>query len=558
MAKVTSGQITIIDQNDAKSVTSFIAPTVIQQTYASSEGTDSFIPNWDNDPQVVSANVFVGGSTENKAATNEVSQVIWTYGEPYKEGISLNKIIIIGGHKNPEFIYQEKVRLTDAVYCSSFEFVGNFLNVSSPMGTIYYNAVYTDPTTQLETPVLCSASVNLVVQGSNATFIQLSGNMDISVKGTAVDQNYAIVTAKLIKVGQGASQDTTCLYKWEQESIKVPGRWVPLYNNNGAQMVEEFKTRSVLGESGDPMDKDLDFDASTNTYTKKYITFYKDESAIINVPVNTEYSGGSENEIPMTIKIHEDAIDESGRFRVTIVDTTDPSEVETAPRYTYIFTVNDKNDPWGVDITSTGGTVFKNGIGFSNLIPYIRGNSGVLEDKKYKGFKFIWRALNQSGKQSAFVEMEGSGPKVRTGITNNTTNTITVQEASGINSGDYIKVYDSNSSNVITCEVESKSGNILTIKRNGAHDGFWTEDIPDGYINGYILKCRKGDKNASPYIDIGCKDDAAVITVPGDTNSSAENARLSITQYDVDVKGTITVDVFAPYFTDTPETVETV
>lgn len=570
MGKVTSGQITIIDQNDAKSVTSYITPSVIQQTQTTSEGTDVYNPNWTStNPQIVEASVLVGGSTENKAATLEVTNVVWTYGEPYDSTwqSSNEKIICINGQINPNCleIIRGKVELVSgAVNASKIKFVGNFLKKDAPIGTLYYQCTYRDAVTGMDTPTIASASLNLVIQGSNATYIQLSGNTDIKVTNTQ-EPNFAIITAKLIKVGTQNTQDTSCYYTWYQESLSTAGEFVPLCTDKYHEMYEHFNTRTRLGLD-ENVDVHLDFeDNASNSYVGKYIRFYGvgNEAATGDmVTVNTEHVGGTESTIPCTIKIHEDAIEETSRFKVAIWDApSGASWSETLPSYSYIFTVNDLSDPWGVDIYSEGGTTFKNGVGTSRLIPYIKDGGSSLADSRYKGFYFVWRIENSNGNQSAFVAVnESTGtPSVQTTITANTTDTLTVSSASSLNAGDYIKVLDSSGSNVITCEISSVSGNIITLNFTNPHSGFNKTALQGSkYVGGTVLKCFKGDTTSADYTAIGCKDEAMIISkvASNEASPSPSKASIKVTQYDIDVKGTIAVDVMSPYLANLEKTTQ--
>lgn len=62
MAIVSTGQLTIVDQNDAKPITALIsANRALQQAYSKDNGVETYIPNWTTNTVVLTANVFVGG-----------------------------------------------------------------------------------------------------------------------------------------------------------------------------------------------------------------------------------------------------------------------------------------------------------------------------------------------------------------------------------------------------------------------------------------------------------------------------------------------------------------
>ena len=71
---VSTGQITIVDNNDARPITAFItASQGTQQIYTKDESTVSSVPNWASTPNVLSAKVYVGGTSSAIDVTNQVS-----------------------------------------------------------------------------------------------------------------------------------------------------------------------------------------------------------------------------------------------------------------------------------------------------------------------------------------------------------------------------------------------------------------------------------------------------------------------------------------------------
>ena len=80
---VSTGQITIVDNNDAKPLTAYITATPsIQQIFSKDESTQSFLPDWytanTNTGIQLSPKVYVGSTTGATEVTAILTNKRWT------------------------------------------------------------------------------------------------------------------------------------------------------------------------------------------------------------------------------------------------------------------------------------------------------------------------------------------------------------------------------------------------------------------------------------------------------------------------------------------------
>ncbi len=177
---VSTGQITIVDNNDAKPITAYItANTSLQQVYTLEESTESFNPNWVTTPLVLTAKVYVGSVSD---VVSQLTNRKW----------STDLVTSVGSG-------------------TTLTVNTNFLTTASPNRTYYFEGDYTDPATGLTTHVLAQISLNQVQTGSNAVYVIVRGTVAIQeAEGTT--KNAVAITADLVRV---SGIDTIGItYKW--------------------------------------------------------------------------------------------------------------------------------------------------------------------------------------------------------------------------------------------------------------------------------------------------------------------------------------------------------
>lgn len=143
---VSTGQITIVDNNDAKPITAFIVGSgaATQQIFTKDESSQSYNPDWTATNLTLTAKVYVGSVTDIAA---NLSNKKWS--------------TTLGG--------------TSLGSGNTYVINTNVLTTAIPTLTYYFEGDYTDPATSLTTHVIAQITITQVQTGTNAVFIRVDG-----------------------------------------------------------------------------------------------------------------------------------------------------------------------------------------------------------------------------------------------------------------------------------------------------------------------------------------------------------------------------------------------
>lgn len=187
---VSTGQITIVDNNDAKPITAFIQASLpINQIYSKDDGVEKYTPNYATTNQVLTAKVYVGGTTGYTDVTDSLTSRKW-----YNDS-------------NPNLGSGTTLTLTANT------------DLSTPTLSYYFEGDYTDPITKLQSHVIAQISLSITQTGSNAIFVQLRGQDVIKMSNTTT-KNTAYMTADLVRAS--GVDDTDTLYQWYELPSGTP------------------------------------------------------------------------------------------------------------------------------------------------------------------------------------------------------------------------------------------------------------------------------------------------------------------------------------------------
>lgn len=181
---VSTGQITIVDNNDAKPITSFITGSgVLQQTYSQDESTVSYLPDWTGANLTLTAKVYIGGIGSATDITALLTNKKWS--NDLSTSIGANATFVVNTN----------------------------LTTASPAKTYYFEGDYTDPATGLTSHVIAQVLLGLVKTGTNAVYISMSGQ-DVIEQATGSVKNTAVMKADLIRAA--GIDDTGISYRWTE------------------------------------------------------------------------------------------------------------------------------------------------------------------------------------------------------------------------------------------------------------------------------------------------------------------------------------------------------
>ncbi len=208
---VSTGQITIVDNNDARPITAFITGSAVtQQIFTKDESTQTYTPDWTTTPLTLTAKVYVGAvGTANEVAASLTNRR-W----------STDLATSLGSATT----YAINTNMTEA----------------TPTVTYYFEGDYTDATTGLVSHVIAQIVVSMVKTGTNAVFIQVKGQ-NVIEEATGSTKNTVTLTADLIRAA--GVDDTGITYQWFQS----PHTAADQIDGNLASVTTKYGFRDTAG-----------------------------------------------------------------------------------------------------------------------------------------------------------------------------------------------------------------------------------------------------------------------------------------------------------------------
>lgn len=273
MATVASGQITIIDYNDAITLTSFISSNNVK-TQIYNPDNSSYTPNWAANPYLVlTPSLFKAGSTTD--IITSAKSITWYDGAAPTVALTANSTYAIATVANKGALTVKANTMTT-------------VNAKDYICEI----VYTDPTTGLDVATKSTISFSKIQNGEG-----IVAAVAVCEDGNIFKNNDVVSLTATCDLYRGGTADTTSVtYQWYKQD--------PSQNTNHAGIGTGW----------------LKLTNQTNMYancTTRKLTIYP--NAVTNVAVfactctDTDTSSGTYNQI------YKDT--------VTIIDNTDPYSV---------------------------------------------------------------------------------------------------------------------------------------------------------------------------------------------------------------------------------------
>ena len=450
---VSTGQITIVDNNDAKPITGFITssgPT--QQTYTKDESSVIWAPDWSSAPITLSAKVYVGSTTDVSAnLTNK------------KWSTDLSTSI---GTSNT---FTVNTNLTDA----------------APAKIYYFEGDYTDLATGLSSHIICQIQVTLVKTGTNAVYIQVRGQ-NVIENATGSTKNTVTLYADVIRAA--GIDNTGITYKWFQ------------YPHTAADQIDGSLS-AVTTKYGF-----LDTAAVAANVTAAIGVVKTTAAGTPTTLSTTNMPHGSYGDMKAII-IGEPAVTNISIFKVQASDSD-------GTVYQAFFTVYDISDPYNVILVSSSGDKLQNGIGSTTIFPRVFYGQGRVTDVTSWTFDFSF--YDRDGNRGAFIDTTRSSTAGGRNITANTTGASATFTYDGVAitfvAGDIIKCVKS-SGVAVYYEVASGSGNTVTIRSAVINTwlAYANPSATTDFVSGKFYVCYTNKTTNG-----GTTETAAQITVTGD------------------------------------------
>lgn len=435
MAVVSTGQITIVDNNDARPISAYLAVTPgLQQAYGKDNDTEAWTPNWKTgSPLVISARAFiaaVGGAASIIGGITATANHTWKVG-----GVAIPKgsaLTIAGSPLASYFI-------GDAGY--TYTTVNNSTDITLSIGSnilstvsqvpIDFEANYTDPSTGLVSNIVASVTLTRLAIGTNAVYVLVRGRTAIEESSTTV-KNVAVITADLVR--SSGVDDSITGYKW--------------FDNNGASVINNT-------------------DAADYGFKTTAVGVFP-TATVADIGTNMPDASGLTTR--NTIVIKETAVNDIGVFKVEVIDND-------AKTYVEYFTIYDISDPYDIRINSSTGDKLQNGVGSSVLTPVVY--NGSLLVSPLTGWYFNWDPRDQAGKPAGFIDVAVTPSGAGRAVTANNTTTITLASATGFTTAKMIKVLATDGT-IRYYRITAVSTNTLTVSNSftGDYSRFSSADNP--------------------------------------------------------------------------------
>lgn len=336
MAKAT-GQITIIDYNDALTLTGFIASSQVKtQMYNPDNG--SYMPDWTKSPYLVlTPSLFKIGTTNDVITSANVQEVTWfEIVDGNEVQITATGTRVFSGTKN------------HILTLKSNEMEGK-------TGRDYVCRVkYHDDTTNLDLYHKMAISFSRVVNGSG-----IVDAIALCPQGNVFKNNEVASLTVTCDLWRGSVADTTNVeYQWYKQDATVAtdqgggAGWAKLSNTEG------------------------------------------------------KYTGVTTRELT----VYPDAFANLGVFKCGVKDT-DAASATYGSVFWDVATLIDNTDPIVVQISSTGGDVFKNGEGTSILKAEVY-QAGAEIDADGTKYTYTWRKYTKDGTLDASFNKTGKSISV--------------------------------------------------------------------------------------------------------------------------------------------------
>lgn len=488
MSIVTTGQITIVDQNDAKPITgTMTANPGPQQVYSKDESTTSWLPDWTtangNTGILLTPKVYLGGLGVSIDITSQLTNPKWS--TDLATAITGATTVASNASLAPLFGTGTYAAVAATGTNPSLKIKSNFLD-TVPQATIYFEGDYTDLATSLTSHVVVQLTLGMVKTGTNSVYV-LTRGQNVIEPATGSTKTVVAMAADLFRA---AGVDTS-------------GLTYRFFEANGATQINStMNTKYGMKSTAY---------GSTPTGSLAEIG--------VGLPTGSAWSANN------TLVIHEIAVTDIGNYRVEAKDAD-------GTIYQAYFTIFDQSDPYQCNVISTSGDKLQNGVGSTSLTPDIYYGQAKLGS--LTGWTFTWTFYNKNGDRGAFIDVTKTAAAGGRNITAHTTGvsaTITYDSTNIVMvAGDIIKCVSAAGVEKFY-EVLSNTANVVTIRA----------PVSNAWLNYTTFPAPVATEFTQ-----GAGGKMFICKSSGGQQTSAAAAAIVVTGDEIDVKGRITVDCNRP------------
>jgi hypothetical protein len=485
MAIVSTGQLTIVDNNDARPLTAYISANPgTQQIYTKDESTVVFNPNWttvnSNVGLQLQARVFAGGAGTPEEVTGQLSNKKWSFSAG-------GTAIVTGAAPSADYEAGGTLTVTNDATQAMLTIKAN-LKVGNAPEQVFFEGDYTDPITGLVSRIVATITLSQVKTGTNAVYINLRAP-DGNILEPNASKTQVRVYADLIRAA--GVDDTGTAYRWYQTphaaADQIDGTLPSVTTKYGALTTAQVNA-SAAGVIGQ-------FNSAAISTSNMPDAAFVDAKGLV---------------------IHHTAVTDIQVFKVEVRDSDNTV-------YQQYFTVYDVSDPYEIQLISTAGEKLQNGVGNTDVYPTVY--YGSTRQTNTSGFTFNWYFYDRNGQRGAFVDATRTALAGGRQITANTTTTFTYSgTAITFAAGDIIKTNVAGVAKYY--EVASATGNTVTIRAPTTNTWLGNNSttlVANAAVNGYMFVC------------LGTRSTVG-------TSGPDSDSKISLSGDDIDAKGVIMVE----------------
>lgn len=392
---IATGQITIIDYNDALSLTSFIGASQ-PKTQMFNPDNGSYTPDWAVSGVTLTASLYKMGSGDNIITDTGVTEIKW-----YN----------VNGGTETEIV-ADATHVFSGVKSQCLTIKSNEM-AGLPGKDYTCKITYTDPTINMPLVNKCGITFSRVVNGGG-----IADAIAWAPQGNIFKNGSTICLAAQCDLWRGSVIDATSVtYRWfvQDSLIFNPTTTSAAAALNATSITVTNPTGLTVGQSiivGTANAVNITaINSSTITLsaglsvaqssgvTVKHKLYDADAGAgwrYLSADVAGNYTGTATN----VLTIYDVFVNGMSVIKCVIKDT-DSSSNTYNKCFQDTLTFIDQTDPITVVITSTGGDVFKNGVGSSVLTAVVY-QAGVEIDAAGSKYAYTWSIYNSAGVLSTF------------------------------------------------------------------------------------------------------------------------------------------------------------
>lgn len=506
MAIVSTGQLTIVDVNDARSLSGTLtANQTTQQVYGVSDQLGAYLPNWATSNLILTPKVSISGYSTTQSWSRIRSRKFTltpggtalsastTYAADTSQYVNGTGV----GVTNPFAV----ANMTDNVSTEPTLTIAANIRSTVPSITVYFEAEYYDSTTTYAMSFVLPLTISIVKTGTDAIYVVTRGSDAIQESSTNTKNATGIALDLIRPTGidtsdvayrfyegggtliSSALTDVATEYGFKSTASPTTptgvgvGTGIPTLATSGGWtldntlVISETAVADILVIKGEvyelmgnyPGTPSIAFSGPGTLATLVPVKLGTDKLAGIHVT-----AGGSGYTTASAITVN--GVSGVASLVISGGAVTGVTLVGQGVWSTY-FTVYDLADPYDIEVSSNIGNIFRQGVNNAQLTPVV--NYGTANNISLTDWQFRWTMYDRNGLRGGLID------------TGQPSGTITASSASAINAYTTLTI----SPNLSSAPTAGKLAKIVT----SSGDAYYGEITTGATISSVTFRAATGN-----------------------------------------------------------------